>query len=369
MKVGFLTSSRAEFGIYLPLLNAMKKDPSFDIGLIVFGTHLSSFHGHTIDDIRKEGIRIDAAVETVLASDTQSSISTSMALTSMKFSEVWNQLADQYDLVFCIADRYEMFSAVSAGLPYGITFAHIHGGETSLGAIDNQLRHCISILSKLHFVTSDKHAAKVKELTGSDKNIYVSGSISLDNLREMTLLDKASFQKKYSIDLDKPTVLVTYHPETALSIDNEKRAEEFMEAVAEMKDLHFVITMPNADAMGNLMRAVYTAQGNALSNVTIIENFGTHGYFSCMQHAALVVGNSSSGIIEAASLKKYVVDIGGRQEGRDTSGNIIHANPDKDSIVAACRAGLAKGVYEGGNIYDKGGAAKKIIGVLKKWKP
>jgi GDP/UDP-N,N'-diacetylbacillosamine 2-epimerase (hydrolysing) len=367
MKVAVLTSSRADFGIYLPLLKAMKGDAFFDVRLVVFGTHLSSFHGHTIDVVEAEGIPIDYRIETVLASDAAASVSTSMALTSMKFSAVWEK--ENYDLVFCLGDRYEMFAAVSAGVPFGFSFAHIHGGETTLGAIDNKFRHCLSLFSTLHFTATEEFANRVSQITNTEKNIFPVGALSLENLENITLLNINQFQKKFGIDSTGPSILVTFHPETVGIENNEQNTQNVVTALSALKGYQIIITMPNADTSGNRMRRLYTEFASKNSNIVIIENFGTQGYFSCMKHSKLVVGNSSSGIIEAASFGKYVVDIGNRQKGRVTSPNVIHCEANADAIEAACREALAKGAYNGQNIYYKGGASKKIIDVLKEWKP
>ena len=365
MKIAFLTSSRSDFGIYLPLLKAMTNDPAFDVRIIAFGTHLSSFHGYTIDSILAEGFTIDHSIETVMTSDSAAAIATSMALTTMKFAAIWEQEKNNYDLVFCLGDRYEMFAAVSASIPFNISFAHMHGGETTLGAIDNQFRHCLSIFSTLHFVATEEYAEKVKNLVEDASNIYPVGALSLDNLQTIDLLNPKEFFEKFNIDINKPSILVTYHPETVDLKSNKSNALQLTEALKHFKDYQIIITMPNADTSGNKLRHIYAAFANENSNVYIVENFGTQGYFSCLHNCKLVVGNSSSGIIEAASFKKYVVDIGARQKGRATSGNVIHCNADVESIRLACQKGLNKKEYPGGNIYFKGGATKKIIGVLK----
>jgi len=368
MKVAFLTSSRADFGIYLPLLKAMKKDPFFDLHIIAFGTHLSSFHGHTVDDIIAEGFTVDHRIENVMASDTEESIATSMAVAAMKFASVWQREQHNYDLVFCLGDRYEMFAAVSAATPFGIKFAHIHGGETTLGSIDNQFRHCLSIFSHLHFTSIEQYADRVKEIRGTAANIYVVGALGLDNLEELTLLDANQFFNKYQINITRPAILLTYHPQTVNSAENISNAEELVTALKNLEDYEIIITMPNADTTGNSMRQVYKRFALNNDKVHLVENFGTLGYFSCMALCKLVVGNSSSGIIEAASLKKYVVNIGDRQTGRAVSGNVIQAEPDSASITDGCRRALTQGEFKGENIYFKQGASKAIIEVLKKWK-
>lgn len=365
MKIGVLTSSRADFGIYLPLLKALAADPFFDLRLLVFGTHLSGMHGSTITEIKASGFAIDQCVAHVLAADTPAAVSTSMALTAMKFATIWEH-AD-YDLVFCLGDRYEMFSAVSAGVPYGVRFAHIHGGETTLGAIDNQFRHCLSLFAQLHFVATDEFAQRVAQITGGSRQIHVTGSLSLENLKDLALLSVTDIEKHFGIDLSLPTLLVTYHPETVQAGANGKHVAELIGALNRFPDHQIVITMPNADTNSSVVRNAYQRFAATRSNVMLVESLGTLGYFSCMQHSQLVVGNSSSGIIEAASFGKYVVNIGDRQSGRACSDNILHAGNREPEISRAIRTALAKGTYIGTNIYATGGGVQKIIEVIKEW--
>jgi GDP/UDP-N,N'-diacetylbacillosamine 2-epimerase (hydrolysing) len=194
MRVAVLTSSRADYGIYLPLLKALQQDPFFDLRVIAFGTHLSNFHGHTIDSIIDDGFKIDYQVENIVASDTSQAIATSMAVTAMKFSSIWALEKDTYDLVFSLGDRYEMFAAVSAATPYRVPIAHIHGGETTLGAIDNEFRHCLSIFASLHFTSTENYATKVASIKGSSENVYTVGALSLDNLQTISLLTLEEFK-------------------------------------------------------------------------------------------------------------------------------------------------------------------------------
>jgi GDP/UDP-N,N'-diacetylbacillosamine 2-epimerase (hydrolysing) len=366
MRIAVLTSSRADYGIYLPLLKELQKDPFFDLRIIVFGTHLSSFHGHTVDVIQQDGFRIDHLVEHVLASDSAEAIASSMALAATKFTAVWQQEKNNYDLVLCLGDRYEMFAAVSAGTPFRVRFAHFHGGETTLGAIDNEFRHCITLFSSVHFVSTDAYANRVAELKGGRENIFVTGSLSLNNIKGQELLGAIEFQRRFGIDLSKSTVLVTFHPETVAEDKNELFALELMKALEQMHDHQVVITMPNADTKGNSMREVYQRSASAHPNIILVENLGTLGYFSCMKLSKLVVGNSSSGIIEAASFGKYVVDIGDRQKGRITSGNVIHCTANAGEILAACETAMRKGEYTGANVYYRENSVQEVISILKK---
>lgn len=365
MKIAILTSSRADYSIYLPLLKALKKDPFFEVSIIAFGTHLSSFHGHTADKIEEDGFKIEHRIEHTLTGDSAHAIATSMGLAFLKFADLWEKEKNTYDLVFCLGDRYEMFAAVSAAVPYQIKFAHLHGGETTLGAIDNEFRHSLTVFSKLHFTATEAYGKRVAAIKGSDENVYVVGSLSLENLKTIRKLSIEELAKKFSLPVSSPFILVTFHPETATGSNNKKNAEELIMALQNFRQYQVIITMPNADVTGNTMREVYQHFAASNDQIFLVENLGPEGYFSCMDLCSLVVGNSSSGIIEAASFGKYVVNIGDRQSGRVTSENIISCSTDADSIRKACEMGLEKGRYNGKNIYYKENVTKTIIEILK----
>ena len=221
MRIGVLTSSRADYGIYLPLLKALSLDDFFSLEIIAFGTHLSKRHGYTVDNILNDGFSVKYQIETTPEGDTAFEISNSMAITSNKFALFWEDNKDNFDIVFCLGDRYEMFSAVSTSIPFNIKLAHIHGGEKTLGAIDNIFRHSISHASTLHFVSCRAHGARVAELTESQENIFDVGSLSLDNIKSLPFLSINEFFDRFKVNLSLPTILLTVHPET---ISHEKNA-------------------------------------------------------------------------------------------------------------------------------------------------
>jgi len=369
MKIAVLTSSRADYGIYQPLLRRLEKDPYFELELIAFGTHLSRQHGYTVDRVRQDGFRIASEVESLVQGDSEEAISTAMALTSLKFAGLWKNVKGQYDLVFCLGDRYEMFAAVSASIPFNIPFAHIHGGETTLGAIDDTLRHCLSLMCKFHFTTTESYAERVGQLLGLDKNnqVFNVGSLSLDNLDDLVLLDKEEFQKTFDIDLTPPTILFTWHPETVNTEDNLANLDQVLQSLDTLKEKYrIVITMPNADTMGNRVRDQLQNFINASrKKVSAVESFGVKGYFSCMEHCAFVMGNSSSGIIEAASFGKFVLNIGDRQKGRAAGGNVIHVRTDAKEILNAVKKLENSDPPSRENLYWSGGASEKIVKALK----
>jgi GDP/UDP-N,N'-diacetylbacillosamine 2-epimerase (hydrolysing) len=364
--LGFLTSSRADFGIYLPLLKEMRSRNDFSIELIVFGSHLSPYHGHTVDEIVREGFEVKYRISSLLLNDDAESIASSFAITSMRFAGFWAEHQDTFDLVFCLGDRFEMAAAVVSGIPLNIKFAHLHGGETTLGAIDNTYRHLITLSSYMHFVAAEPFKRRVEELTANMANCVVSGSISLDHLDSLKLLSDDEFFERWKIDIKKRYILVTIHPETVSFEKNEIFIREGISALQTLlKDHQLVITMPNADTNGSVFRSAFAKlKQDFPEKVFLVENFGSQSYFTCMSHAAVLVGNTSSGIIEAASFKKYVINIGDRQKGRLTSGNVIHVPFSEKAIVDASLQYSGR-PYTGENLYKKDKATSIIIDTVK----
>lgn len=366
MKIGVLTSSRADFGIYSPLLNLIKNDNALDLKIIAFGTHCSPFYGKTINEIYKNGFTNVDSINTILATDDVESIATSYGLTVMKFAEYWNH--NTFDVVFCLGDRYEMSAAVQAGIPYGVKFAHIHGGETTLGAIDNIYRHQITLASSLHFTTTEEYANKVKELTGNSEGVFNVGSLSLDGIEEIIFPDEDEFRKKFNIPRDD-YILTTFHPETVAYKQNIQYALEMRTAIEKLQENYvFVITMPNADTNGSAYRKHISELQNLYpQRIIAIENFGKENYFTAMQYSKFLLGNSSSGIIEAASFGKYVVNVGNRQKNRSQSKNIINTDFSSQSIIKAVSEISRLKAYSGDNIYYRDDTAKIILKTLKSY--
>jgi GDP/UDP-N,N'-diacetylbacillosamine 2-epimerase (hydrolysing) len=368
IKIAVLTSSRADFGIYLPLLKLLRaKNDEFELNIIAFGSHTSSHYGLTKSEIRNQKFEIHTEIDTLLPSDDVASIALSFANTNMEFAKFWATNQNNFDWVISLGDRFEMAAAVIAGIPFNIKFAHIHGGETTLGAIDNTYRHTITLASSMHFVSAEAFKERISELTHTTENIYVTGALSLDNLSEIPFLTKEEFLEKWKIDLSKPSILITIHPETVAFDKNLEYAESAALALKMLCSTHqLIITMPNADTMGSVFREKFEKLHKENStSIFLIENFGTQSYFTCMKYCDFLLGNTSSGIIEAASFNKYVIDIGDRQKGRLCGENVIHVPFDSKQIIAVTQkiSGLQ---YEGKNIYARGLAAPIIVEALQK---
>jgi GDP/UDP-N,N'-diacetylbacillosamine 2-epimerase (hydrolysing) len=364
MKIGILTSSRADFGIYLPLLNNIKENRLFDIEIIVFGTHLSKSHGFTVKEIESIGFSKIHKISSLISNDDEESIATSYGLTVIKFVDFWAK--NKFELVFCLGDRFEMSAAVQAGIPFGIKYAHLHGGETTLGAIDNIYRHQISHASFLHFTASDIFTKKVIELLGTSENVFTVGSLSLAEIHNFRPSNKIDFLEKYKIPKED-FILATFHPETNAFAQNLNFAIVMRNVLYQIaKDWIVVITMPNADTLGNIYRdEILKIKSEHPDRFICIENFGKENYFNAMHYSKLMIGNTSSGIIEAASFRKFVVNIGDRQKGRAQSDNIINVKYDENEIISKFNLALGYYEYKGDNIYCQNNTIELIVKELK----
>jgi GDP/UDP-N,N'-diacetylbacillosamine 2-epimerase (hydrolysing) len=363
MKIGVLTSSRAEYGIYYPLLQKFKDDPFFDLEIIAFGTHLSVEHGYTVNQILADGFEVPHKLETVPEGDTSFDISSSMGLTIQHFAAFWSQ--HSFDIVFALGDRYEMFAAVSAAFPFNIKIAHISGGETTLGAIDNAYRHAISLMSTYHFASTDVYKNRVIEIIGSDENVYNVGALNIENFIKQEYLSIDAFKQRFNIDLSIPSILITFHPETIALDKNVVYTEELIKALEQCSNYQLIITMPNADTMGNMVRAKLNTFIAGHKNAVGVESFGMLGYISCMKYCAFMLGNTSSGFVEASFFPKYVINLGDRQKGRLLTPNIITVPVEKQAILAAVEkiqsAPQLNNIFE----YGKGDTSEQICRILK----
>jgi GDP/UDP-N,N'-diacetylbacillosamine 2-epimerase (hydrolysing) len=327
---------------------------------------MSQFHGYTLTQIEKDCYSKIHTISSLLTNDDAQGIADSYGLTIMKFADFWH--ANSYDLVLCLGDRFEMSAAVQAGIPFGVQFCHIHGGETTLGAIDNVYRHQITLASQLHFTSTTAYKNKVASLLGDNKNIYTVGSLSLDEMDSFKPIEKKAFYQKFHIE-DKDFALITFHPETVAVNENSHFANEMKLALSELThSLNLIITMPNADTSGTVYRKKLEALKEEHPNqVLLIENFGKANYFSAMYYSKLLIGNTSSGIIEAASFGKYVVNVGNRQLGRAQSENVFDTAFSANEIISAVKKALPLGNYSGENVYFKKDVVTSIVKILKEY--
>lgn len=329
--IGVVTTSRADYGVYFPLLKSIQADPEFALRLYVSGTHLSPEFGFSVRSIEADGFKIVARIELILSSDTPQAIATSMGLGLIGFGHAFSK--DKPDLLIVLGDRYEMLAAALAALPFKIPVAHIAGGERTEGAIDESLRHSISKLSHLHFPSTREYANRVIQLGEDPKRVFITGALALDNVPVAPRLAPEELHTRFGIDVKKPFLLVTFHPVTLEFEKTEWQIRELLAAL-ELAGFPVIFTMPNADTAGRTI-AANIRQWVRSHTAIAVENLGSEAYHSFMYRAAAVVGNSSSGIIEASSMKVPVVNIGTRQAGRIRARNVIDVGYERDKILNA----------------------------------
>jgi len=362
IKIALLTAGRSDYSIYLPLIKKIVSEKYFDLHIIAFGSHPYEEFGRTIDFIKKDGFTVKHIVKALEPDFSHEAIAVSMGNTIKEFAHIYEK--ENYDLIFALGDRFEMFAAVSASVPFNVPVAHLHGGENTLGAIDDKFRHAITLMSKYHFTSTENHSKKVKKIIGSDEFVYNVGALALGNIKDLQLLSIDELKKELEIDFAKPTLLATIHPETVNVNVNSKLVEEFIKAI-ELSEYQTLITLPNNDTGNEFLRKELIKFSKTDRKVIAFDALGPLKYYSCMKHCFALIGNSSSGIIEAASFGKYVINIGDRQKGRDRGKNVIDIPIDADIIKEKIEQINEMPSLSKKNIYGDGKTADKIIAILK----
>lgn len=362
--IAVVTVARSDYGIYKPVLAAIKADRRLSLQVVAGGTHLSRRHGMTVRLIEKDGLRVAARVPTVSASDEPAGIAGAIARASAGFARAWARLKP--DLILVLGDRYEMHAAALAALPFLIPVAHIHGGELTEGAFDDSLRHSLTKLSHLHFPATARAARRIRQLGEEPWRVTVSGAPALDGFLSRPPLTRAAWAKRLGLPPGPAPLLVTFHPATLEYERAEAQTRELLAAL-DGAGRPVVLTMPNADTRSGRVRRMLRRWADSRPGVRLFENLGDL-YPSTLAHAAAMVGNSSSGIIEAPSFGLPVVNVGSRQRGRERGANVIDAAPSRASIAAALRRALdprfRRSLAGRANPYGRGRAARTIAARL-----
>lgn len=365
--IGIVTVGRSDYGIYKPVLRAMASTKDLDARLMAAGAHFSERFGRTVGEIEADGFPIAERVEIYPADDSPASIATAMGNLFLAFAEIFARRPP--DLLLALGDRFEMHAAVSASIPYGIPVAHIHGGEVAAGSMDERMRHSISKLAHLHFVAADEYGRRLVRMGEEPWRVVVSGAPALDNIRGTRLLDAPGLEKALGFPVRPAPLLVTFHPPTLELADLPAQIGELLAAV-ETSRMPAVFTYPNAD-MGCM--AIIDALERFVAShpdCLLLKNMGARLYYSLMNRAAAMLGNSSSGIIEAASFGLPVVNVGDRQTGRMRGGNVIDVPCKRDSIAEALARAVSPAFRESvrgmKNPYGDGHAAARIVETLSR---
>ena len=363
MKIGILTSSRADYGIYHPLLEKLKFDERFQLEIIAFGMHLQNSQGNTIDQIIKDGFEVIHKIGEMPESDGVIDISKGYGNMIVSFAEFWSK--NKYDVVLALGDRWEMSAAVQASIPFEVKIGHIHGGETTLGATDNIYRHQITVASTYHFTAAEIFSERVSSILGSDKNVHTVGSISLEDIDKLQLPSWDSVKEGFDISFDD-FILVTFHPESVGAFMNKHYASVISDVLKILvKENNVLVTKANSDAMGSLFNDCFQQLHEEYpQKLKLVSALGKHNYFKAMDKCDFMLGNTSSGIIEAASFGKYVVNVGDRQKGRLRNDNVIDSPFDVEEVLVSINSITERKHYRGLNKYVRLATSDKIIKII-----
>lgn len=367
-KICIVTGTRAEYGLFQPLMRKLKASPKYDLQIVATGMHLSQEFGLTYREIEKDGFRIDEKVEMLMSSDSEVGIAKSTGLGTMGIAEALNRLGP--DLVFLLGDRFEALAAATAAMISRIPIAHIHGGEITEGAIDESIRHAITKMSHLHFTSTAVYRNRVIQLGEDPSKVFNVGALGIDNIRSMKLPGRASLEKILGMKLMKKNLLITFHPVTTLEgREILLQMDSLLRALGDLRGTGLIFTMPNADTHGSaLIRMVRDFVVANPSKAVAHKSLGQRNYLGALKYVDAVVGNSSSGIIEAPSMGKPTVNIGSRQQGRVRAVSVIDCKKDVVSISKALNKALSPSfgrscmVVE--NPYGDGRASGKIMQIL-----
>lgn len=365
-RIAVITGSRSEYGLLYWVLREIENDPDLELQLIITGMHLSPEFGLTVQEIERDGFQIHERVEMLLSSDTPVGVAKSIGLGVIGFADVWARLAP--DIILVLGDRFEVFAAVSAALPLRIPVAHIHGGESTEGAIDDVFRHAITKMSHIHFPANEFHAERLKQMGEAPWRIFICGSPGVDYIKKLDLYDREELQQQLGINLNVPTLLVTYHPVTLEYTDTEIQIENLLKAL-EAARLQIVFTYPNADAGSRTIIAKIQHFIEEYPNAKLFINLGQRAYLSLLKYVSAMVGNSSSGLLEAPSFSLPVVNVGSRESGRIRARNVIDVGYSREDILNGILKALdvqfRETLKDLENPYGDGDSSSRIVRVLK----
>ena len=337
-KVAVLTGTRAEYGLLRPLLIELLNRPTLDIGLLVTGTHLSPEYGNTVEEIERDGFPIWARVDALLESDAPSAICKSMAMICIGMSDAL--AAQKPDILIGLGDRYELLATVEAAMIHRVPIAHIHGGEATEGLIDEAIRHAVTKMAHLHFVATEAYGERVIRMGESPGRVFVSGALGLDNIAGLEPLSREELSASLGIALPDSRLLflVTYHPITLAERSPGAAVGEMLTALEKFDEATFIMTYPNADTLGrSILEPMQRFVAARPDRAVFVESLGVRRYLSAMKLADAVVGNSSSGIIEAPSFGVPTVNVGVRQAGRICADSVLSCEEDAAAIARAIR--------------------------------
>lgn len=366
-KICVITGSRADYGLLRWVMQGIKDDPELTLQVIATGMHLSSLFGMTYREIEEDGFHIDSSVEILLSEDTPLGIAESIASGISGCAKVYDHLKP--DIILVLGDRFEIFAAATSALVAKIPVAHIHGGETTVGAYDEAFRHSITKMSQIHFVAAEEYRTRVIQLGENPMSVNLVGGLGIENINRIKLLSKEELEISLGIKIQSKSLLITYHPVTLEYESTKQQMKELLTALSNLNGTTLIFTMPNADTGGSLSTKMIEEFTRKFDNAYAFQSLGQLRYLSCIAQVDGVVGNSSSGLTEVPSLKKGTINIGTRQRGRLQALSVINCPPEAERISDALkklysenfRSTLDRTI----NPYGEGDASNKVVKVLK----
>ena len=366
-KICVVTGSRADYGLLRWVMQGIKDSPELTLQVIATGMHLSESFGLTYKEIERDGFEIDFKVVTLSNKDSPVGISEAMGQGLIGCAKAFSNL--QPDLIVVLGDRFEIFAAAAAALVARIPVAHLHGGETTVAAFDESLRHSITKMSQLHFVAAKEYRDRVIQLGENPNKVFLVGGLGIDSIKKLILLSKIELEAELKLKLADKSLLVTFHPVTLETETAEQQMKELLDALSKLQDTTLIFTMPNADTGGFHITKMIEKFVASHANSKVFNSLGQLRYLSCIAHVDGVVGNSSSGLIEVPTFKKGTINIGDRQLGRLQARSVINCAPKAQSISDAIEqlysSDFQAGLPETTNPYGEGGASTKIVKVLR----
>jgi GDP/UDP-N,N'-diacetylbacillosamine 2-epimerase (hydrolysing) len=368
VKICVVSGTRAEYGLLYWTMKAIQDNSNLELSVCVTGMHLSPEFGLTYKQIEADGFKIAGKIEMLMSSDTSVGITKSMGIGLIGFADFFE--SNKPDWVLVLGDRFEIFVAVTAAMIARIPVAHCHGGEVTKGVIDEAIRHSITKMSHLHFTSTIEYRNRVIQLGEQPEKVINVGALGLENINRLQLLSREDFELAIDFKLSNLNFLVTFHPVTLENATAAQQFNELLNALSVFKDAKIIFTKANADNDGRIINQLideYVNRNN--SNTVSFISLGQLRYLSAIKHCQVVIGNSSSGIIEAPSFKKPTINIGDRQEGRILAKSVISCNPEKKLIVESIHFALSdnfqKKIQNVVNPYDSGNSSFKIVEAIQ----
>lgn len=363
-KICVVTGTRADYGLLYWLMKEIQADAAFELQIVAVGAHLSPEFGLTFQVIEEDGFTITEKVEMLLSSDTAVGITKSLGLGTIGFADAFERL--QPDLLILLGDRYEMLAAAQAALIARIPITHIAGGDTTEGAFDEAIRHSITKMSHLHFVTNESSARRVRQLGENPRHIYNVGSPGLDYIKRAELLTRSDLEKELDFKFRSKNLLITFHPATLDSISSEDQFQELLKALDTLEgDVGAIFTKANADTEGRVINRMIDDYVKNRPFSRAYTSLGQIRYLSAIAQVDAVAGNSSSGLYEVPSFKRPTVNIGDRQKGRLQASSVINCGPEANAIKQAILTAFSMNCSQVQNPYGDGNSSLRILSILK----